>query len=61
MMKNLNLIYTLVHISYLTQFVVHVAQLPLCVDLKQQLLVAYQRACCDHNKFYMNTKFRSAT
>lgn len=46
MMKNFNLIYTLVHISYLTQFVVHVAQLPLRVDLKQQLLVAYQRACC---------------
>lgn len=61
MMKNLNLIYTLVQISYLTQFVVHVAQLPLCVDLKQQLLVAYQRACCNHNKFHMNTKFRSAT
>lgn len=28
-------------ISYLTQFVVHVAQLSLCVDLKQQLLMAY--------------------
>lgn len=38
-------------ISYLTQFVVHVAQLPLCVDLKQQLLMAYQCACCNHNSF----------
>lgn len=36
-------------ISYLTQLVVHVAQLPLGVDLKQQLLMAYQRACCNHN------------
>lgn len=44
-----NLIYIMVHFSaYLTQFVVHVAQLPLCVDLKQQLLMAYQRPCCNH-------------
>lgn len=38
-------------ISYLTQLVVHVAQLPLGVDLKQQLLVAYQRACCNQNSY----------
>lgn len=50
--KNLNLIYTMVHFnSHLTQFVVHVAQLPLGVDLKQQLLMAYQCACCNHNSF----------
>lgn len=33
------------YMSYLSKFVVHVAHLPLCVDLKQQLLMADQRAC----------------
>lgn len=38
-------------ISYLTQFIVHVAQFPLCVDLKQQLLMAYQCPCCNQNTY----------
>lgn len=46
-------------ISYLTQFVVHVTQLSFCVDLKQQLLMAYQCACCNHNSFRL--KLKSAT
>lgn len=38
-------------ISYLAQLVVHVAQLPLGVDLEQQLLVAYQRAGCNQSSY----------
>lgn len=36
--------------THLPQFVVHVAHLSLRVDLKQQLLVADQRACCNKIK-----------